>query len=65
LKRALEISMEVVFEGDDGFEMSPAQLCIQCVHNLEIGEDLGKADHVEEVPASKSPPKLGFQLSLQ
>lgn len=45
--------------------MGPAQLCTQCVHNLQLGENLGKPDHIEEVPPSEALTEFANQLSRQ
>ena len=42
--------------------MGPGQLCPQCVHNLVVGKELGKAEHVVEVAPVESAPVLGAQL---
>ena len=59
----IEVTFERVVEVNNLPEMGPAQLCPQCGHNLDVGEDFCKAKHAEQVSRPETTPKLDRQLA--
>src|SRR5208282_6239965 len=54
-----------VFQIDDLPQVSPGQLFTQCVDNLAVWKNLGKADHVKQVGAAEPGTVIFAQLSTQ
>jgi hypothetical protein len=61
----VEVSLERVVQVDNEREVGPTQLCSQWLHNSGIREDLGRANHIEEVAPREAPAELRLQLCPQ
>jgi hypothetical protein len=59
----VEFAGERVIHPQEQREVRPAQLCRQCLHNLEVRKQLGELEHIEQVSPAEPGPELYGQFS--